>query len=551
MKRLLFSFIAVLCCMTSFAQWTTDPSVNTRASMVGQIYYGREVKTSKDGVTYILNIVKEDTNENGDDTSSYRLQILDKDGNMTFPEKGLVISKEKNWTSTSVGTKLFIDKDGNAIIIVCDCRNSTSYYRSCTVYKVAVDGTILWEKDLADSQLFADCVGMSIAQIDDGGYVFAFNSLDDDYVPTIRVEKLTNDGEVAWENPFILELSSALYAFPFIVDAGNNKIILTYVATSLSSSTDGWARLIDATDGSVSDEEIQIMADVSFANISPYSYIHVIPGPDNGALIGWQNYNSTDGAWESYVNYIKADGSWGFESTPYGLKLSYDDYNRMSPALYYDENNRSIYAVYRETDIIYQSYCGIFMQKISTNGELLWGAEGKANYEIQNNLTVSSPTIQGAGGSDFAIFYQTSGNNGEVSDVQCYAQKYDKDGNALWDEPVDFSTFVCYKTSLESSSLINNSYWILDWGDSRDTGDYTYLTLYVQTVNIDGVIGEITSDIDKIWIESQNCLKIYNTSGQLVKEVNDGNADINSIGLRPGLYIMKGNKSQNRKFIVK
>ncbi len=538
MKKVLFLFVAAFCCMTSFAQWTSDPYENTRVTLADQSNYGREVVTSEDGITYVISLVP-GYNDSGDFCLSFRLQVLDKDGYITLPEEGLIISNERARTYTVTNQYLFVDNEGNAIIMAADCRNSASNYLGYTVYKVAVDGTVLWQKDLADSDVFYGCAAMKGIQTTDGGYAFAYLSYDENAEMTIHVEKLTNDGKVAWNNPVKMSMTKGDLAYPYPIDAGDNQIMLIYVTGSQI-----WAHMIDFDGSDVWGSDTQVYKGANFAGIPAWTFVEVIPGPDGGAIASWQDYKDTEGVYSNWISYIKNDGSYGYPNTSDAVRISYDDYySKMAPKLYYDDNEKAVYAIYKEMNQGYQENCGIFVQKISNEGELLWGAEGKAIIDIQNNVQVGNATIQGADGSNVAIFYQT--NNITSTNAQSYAMKLDKDGNYLWDEAVSFTPVECNKDDLSSSCLIDDNYWVLTWEDSRDNA------LYAQIITVDGIIGEMTSSISLPKVVGQGSLSIYNISGQLVKKVSNGSVDINSLGLTPGMYIVKNANSESKKILVK
>ncbi|MDE5922315.1 MAG: hypothetical protein K2G79_02355, partial [Muribaculum sp.] len=72
---------------------------------------------------------------------------FDADGNPTFPAEGLLLCDYANWSYTVVNEYLMVDHEGNAIVVVHDCRNSSAKGKSYTAYKVNAKGEMLWGED--------------------------------------------------------------------------------------------------------------------------------------------------------------------------------------------------------------------------------------------------------------------------------------------------------------------------------------------------------------------------------------------------------------------
>ncbi len=102
---------------------------------------------------------------------------------------------------------------------------------------------------------------------------------------------------------------------------------------------------------------------------------------------------------------------------------------------------------------------GIFMQRVSADGEVLWGGR---------DLTVSGnyPFLANAGNNEFYMVYCT-GSGPEV-----YVQKYDFDGNAVWARPTlvygkgNFGTGGAMHTVLSVEPAKDGL--LVGWYDDRD-----------------------------------------------------------------------------------
>lgn len=540
-KRILLSLAAALCCLASVAQWSTE---DIRVTALDKENYGREVETTSDGTTYIVSVTPE-----GNSILSFRLQIVDKDGRMTLPEEGLVVSNERNRTWTATNRVLFVDRDGNAIIAVFDCRNAQPDVDDLgyTIYKIAPDGTSLWPGgvDLNGGRTHSSAAAMDITQTTDGGYVFAYESYGEE-LSEVHVEKLTADGEQAWTEQVVLADETRKYEYPYVVDAGDNQVMLVYVA---GTNQYVYARMLDFDGSSVWEEDTKVYQG-GFDDTPVWTHLNVQQAPGGGALVSWRDDRLNSGSFCNYVSYVKNDGTFGFPGGVNALQISYaEDYSRMNPDIVIDEANNCLYAVYRQYSQGRQSYCGIFMQKISLDGELLWGPEGKAVVDMQDDVSVGYATAQLSGDGGVTVFWQTNAQTG--GDVHSYAMKYDKDGNAVWTAPAEFSTVKSEKTDLRSSQLIDGKYWIVSWDDYRDDKDYGVSCLYMQRINTDGTVGATDpSGIQAVKAEG-GAATVYDTAGRSVTRIEAG-ADPAAAGLGSGIYIVKDELSgTTRKITIK
>ena len=484
MKRLLITLVIVLSFITAFAQWSNDAGQNNRITVSGQESYDYEVKTNKDGITYICFLTP--TKDIG--SFVYRIQILDKNGNKILPDMGKIISQERNTSWTMVNQHLMIDNDGNAIISVCDCRNSPSdaEYLSYTIYKVSPTGEILWDGkgvnlDQGGSHEFEAV--MCTAALDDGSYEFAYEC-DNGNLSQIAIYRLSKDGKFLWEKPIQLIDKEKTYEYPRLVYTGNNQTVLVY---TVGTNENLMARKINADGSSAWTSDTKIYRG-GFPDMPLQTNVKATAGPDEGVLVSWFDDREYTGSYSNYVSYIKSDGSYGFSTGIEGTKLSNaSDYSCMSPSVLLDNKTGNIYAIWSQKNQTLQTNQGIYMQKLSSEGELLWGKDGKAVIPIQDVSSYGYESIQKADNDNIAVFYMNSTGYGHV---QSYFQKFDKDGDSL-SCSIPFTTTDTEKSNLKTYSLQDNNHWLISWKEIRD--DTKEAGIFMQWLNADGTFGIPTS----------------------------------------------------------
>lgn len=130
------------------------------------------------------------------------------------------------------------------------------------------------------------------------------------------------------------------------------------------------------------------------------------------------------GPWVVYAYKIAPDGTmlWGGD----GLMLSSFGNDNISPRL----------AVLPDNSVVVtwsNNYSTVIAQRISTNGDLLWG-NGIAINNISAILLSPQPIIN----SDGSLLIQWISQTGPAwaAESKLYLQKYNLDGNVLWSEPI-------------------------------------------------------------------------------------------------------------------
>lgn len=488
MKKLLLSVAMIAASVSVMADnWPTDLNEAIVVKPYGESCYSIDMKTTDDGYTYLF------MQEPNEETIQQCLQIVKPDGSLVFPEGCITFSDEANISWIKVNDPITVDSDGNAIIAVCDKRFGTECY---TIYKFNKEGDELWSTSLNGGKGVDGSNGfVSIVCTEDGGYVISYMSYsDDETVPTwVTVEKLDKDGTVAWDEPVQMKSSTTGYSYPYVVDAGSSQVIMTYAK---GSAQDLMARMIDFDGTSVWGDDDLVLWQGGFSSNPLHTMISTQQGPDGGAVMAWMDPDALTGNYENRLSYIMNDGTYGFATGEEGTNISNNsDYSRGLSEVYYDEKEKAFYCLWQQWDQGYQSYHGLFMQKISLDGELLWGANGKAVIDMQDDDTYSYYEIRGAGEGQFAIFYMKLEGLAANNPVTCFMQIYDSEGN-LVGEPVEFAITDTNKTGLWVSDLIDNSYYIVSYEDNNE-GYYSKAIDYIQKINLSEATAIRSIDADK------------------------------------------------------
>lgn len=500
MKKLLTLLLLMAVSVMTWA-WESDTSINDAVTPEDISIYGYDVQTNGNGMTYVFF----QTPRSGGITM--RLQILDRDGKKTLGDEGIVVSDEANSSSTVVNQLMLVDREGNAVIPVSDWR-AGSRQPLYTVYKVNERGETLWSTTLNKGEANGSLANMQVVQVADGGYVTAYFRYGSGAY-YITLEKLSADGESQWIRNVYEE--GEMYSYPYLVDGGEGKVMLVYAVGSNYHLT---ARMIDA-DG---DDAWEHPVTFYTGGFSPIRAIHtairVKPAPEGGALVAWMHISGT---YENRLAWIKNDGTMAFGTEDGSVVVSNTtSLSRYLPNIFWDEDSRCVYAIYRQFDQGHQENQGLYMQKISQTGELLWGDDGKAVVEMQVEDQYDYPQVQSAGRGRIAVFYQSLEGHSSSGAVGSYMKLYDADGNEV-QQAVNFSTSEDTKSNLVVSPLLDGNHYLASWKvESSSAG-----RIYMQYVGIDGSTNTIeaaaTGDEGKPLQQSY-----YNAAGQRISQPQRG-----------------------------
>lgn len=515
MKRLLLTIaLGAMMAAPACAQWVEDTDSALVASGSNTSTYSYYSAINPNGYTFLLQWVPK-----GNAVPAPYLQIIDPDGKLTQGDEGLLLCANPNLTYLMVNDCLMIDSDGDAIIGIYDYRLGTST-PSYTIYKVTQTGDIKWSHTLNEAGDFEGGAKLSMAQLSDGSYVFAFEgwSYTEEVSNKVMIYHLNADGTDAWGG--VKELKDAEneedYSNPAVVNAGDGKVM---VIVAQGSNQDIVARCYNADGTEAWDEEVYIYSGGFIDGMPLHTMLDIIPGPKNGAVVTWINPDYTNGTYENRINYILPDGTitTGGEN---GVCISKDtSWSRMLPSVVYDANEESFYCVYRQFSQTVQSYHGINAQKVSTDGELLWGDKGEPIIEMQDTATYNYATIQLATEGRVAIFYlwQNNENGSYLTPVHGVMELRDDEGD-LAQEPVEFATSDALKYSLEATELIDGKYYIVAWEEQPDMNSNTY---HMQRVFLDGSVSAVET-ISKNEMRKLLRQEIYTADGKQTNALGKG-----------------------------
>ncbi|MBE6307642.1 MAG: T9SS type A sorting domain-containing protein [Bacteroidales bacterium] len=508
MKRIVAILFVMATMFGAMAQWSS----NVDESLL--IYSGetnvQEIAMAPNGNTWVY--LQAPANDGTGNLSVY-LQLLDSAGNKVFGEEPLLVSNKPTRTWTTCNTYLYADRDGNAIVAVHDIRNAVkTQYLSYTLYKISQKGEFLWGEDgigLEGTQAFPMNSHISMAQMDDNSYVCAWTSVKGESdIYEVKIQRISPDGEMLWDLEEV-KLSDpenkSHYTWPTVIDAGMNQAIIVYFK---GSNYDIYARKIDFDGTSAWSEDTRLYRSGWPYSIPAWSLVDVQPSGDGGVLVAWSDDRFMTGM-ATYMTYVQPNGEIGFAAGVDGQKLSYGDYQGVSVRCKYDPYTDTFLAIWRESysAVMYRA----LVQRLSKDGELLWGEEGLEIQPFTSNQ-YGYFSIQTAPDNQAAFFYMH--NQTQFSNTNACVTLVNTADTAVRKTTIFTDTLaVCEKSDLLSTSMHNNSYWTVLWND-----DYvsTNSTIRMHRINADLTLGNPNSD------DAVEAVRVDDTNFMAVSTIVDG-----------------------------
>ena len=461
MKKLTLLFIALTAFMVSQAQWVNDPVNNTfianTSDDAGEIYLATNPNT---GDTYM-----QWSSFVGGNGWSPTLQRLNFEGVPQWGPDGIHIAGHQ-FASYSQGFAMTTTTDGG--VVSCFAANDDHSY----AVKINPDGTFPWGEQ--GVQLFGG-LGFSRVEViatDDGGIWalgFDYNNLYLQYLNNTTGPVIT-----------ISDNGGQKCMFGQLTLGTNNKVFVTYeklgngMYTNKSIYVAGYN-----TDGTQFSPETLLMSEQTFQS----TYIHsaISDGMGGGYVYLWHpamyNFNV-------YVFHFNENGASTIMDTN-GTPVHSPDNNNLyiSADATVDPITHDIILVYEQTDAAYQSQCKIYINRITSYGEVLWG---------DGILVLDNGTVPCGGyridafeyGDGFSVIYHKGLSQTSMQST-VEAKGFDMDNhNELW------STQLCSnpynKTGDKNTPGFYAGQNISVWVNAETGG------LYGQNIGQDGSMGEIT-----------------------------------------------------------
>ncbi len=455
--------ILIFLTITSTAQWSNDPTVNTPISLAEKNQLKPEIISDGEGgaiitwYDYRLN-----------NTAAIYAQRISSAGNILWTENGVLISFS-NFSQTNPA--LVNDGNGGAYICWWDARNIPNF--SIYIQRINSAGVKQWQEDIKIAELTVSTGTSNSPKIKSdhlGGAVITWETDNSD----IKSQRINSDGSLLWgANGLTVVNDNSVQTIPDLIcdDAGNT--IITWL-DHRNSSPDIYVQKIS------SNGIPQWSANgIQLTDASGYqTYPAITSDGANGAVVTWVDYR--DGIFpDIYAQKINSNGTIAWVQNGAGICVF--DTIQTNPII--TSNIDGVYICWNDYR---NGNSDLFMQKLDMNGNMLWTNNG---VSVTSNLAdekFQSMIINNIG--NLVVTWTDSRNGTMNQDI--YSQALNVNGGLIWEQQ---GIPVCTANNNQALSRIvesSNGSSIIVWYDGRTPQNFD---IYAQKVLNDGTLGNPTS----------------------------------------------------------
>lgn len=454
--QVLFLFI-LLSPLTTLAQWNTNTSVNLEISSLATADMV-SVPTS-DGKTWIAFY-----HEN---TGNYdmRAQLIDENGYKLLGPDGILVSNQSSGTAIFVFNAC-VDNQNNLII---GCQDQRTGSMKAVLYKISPTGSHLWNPL---GVVLAEGLAPYPAALSNNDIVVAWN---DDASSTLKVQKISSAGSIAWTNPITILVGSSTTTRGQIVGNLNEKFTLVYQKYGGGISTNLYAQMFNSS-GTALYAPLQICNQTT----APYRYYSITSEADT-TYFGY--YSSTGLRFNSFTQRINPNGTipWGMNGSAFNTYTSGADNYQMETSIGHEPGSPYIWSVCSFSDPNQDDY-GVYVQKyLKSTGARQFTDMGKPVYQVSASRDIRAGEIAVVNDNPMFASYDV--------DYKIYATRLNTSGDFIW--PGNRVEISSTTTSLGNPkgrygfTKISENRCAGIWTEDRGSGDHAY----AQGISVGGLIG--------------------------------------------------------------
>lgn len=471
-KKLTLFIYALVFIIPLHAQWNEDAAINKRISNLTGDQTLPKISKGPDGDYFIGYFSQENNNYN------VRLQKLDHKGNILWPENGILISDHESMTWIT-DWDMTVDHENHAVITFQDIRTGDN---NTVAYRISPEGDFVWGEDgiMLSSTANFD-VSPIVAITHSNNAVFAWQSNNN-----IIMQKINPAGEKQWgEWGLTMTDPTIRFTWPQLLPVGEDDFIMKYYQDT--GPFNAPTRRLFAQRYNSSGEGVWDSPASLFIQGSITAWTQILPminDGDDGFFMAWHDYTQSGTIASPKIQHVSSTGQVSFGEN--GLLLSNrDDFNQLTPVItmppladgatyiYWDETNGA------------QNQWGIYGQKVSATGELLWGETGKMIFPVDGqNLSVE----QVVSVDDEVILLYSFALGASASSIR--AAKLDKTGQFSWEPEFVYVSSASSSKSNIVVSEFDQSQWVLAWKDGRDDSP----NIFAQNFTPEGTLGPVEEE---------------------------------------------------------
>lgn len=457
MKHIYTTTCLLFCCLSSFAQWNSNTSLNLEVA--GLNVADLQTATTSDGKTWVAFY------NNNAGNYDMRAQLLDANGNKLLGPDGVLVCDQPSGSATFV-FNVCLDASNNLIIAF---QHEVSGINTAVITKVNTDGSLPW--GTSPVQLGAGLAPYP-ALLTNGETVVAWNNSSP---ATLYMQKLSATGTTVWGSPIAVTVGATNTTRGQIVANPNGYFTMVMQRKGVGVSTTLFAQRYSNDGVAQWPSAIQL----STRTTSGARYYSILVDADT-TFFGY--YASSGSRFFSHVQRINPDGllPWGENGANFSTYSTGSEPYQQTTNIAHAANSPFIWGMCTYTNTA-QSQSGVYVQKFSyANGQALLDPLGKEVYPISANMDAQTGKLALVADDPLFMSYDAS--------YKIYTARLDALGDFVWaGNRVEISSTTASlatpKGRFAFTNLVNNQV-VGVWYENRGT-EYR---AYAQNISGGGVI---------------------------------------------------------------
>ena len=445
--KLIFT-IAITCSVAS-AQWPDTPDTNLGICTASGEQAITKLVSTTDGGCYVSWF---DNRGGGYDVF---MQRLNASGEAQWETNGIMIA-DRGYSSV-MDFGLTVDSSGNAVVTY---RNDVASGDTIEVSAVNTAGTILWTTTVQNGGPFV--ASPVITTVDDGVIVGWINDEDS------KFQKLHSDGNAAWLSP--LTMSDPAGGSLYVADL-HPSLDGSVIASFVQYTTFWGTKVLKAQriSGSGSTMWVGLVSVMLDNSLQMGAYPDFVSDNNGGGFFTWYGV----GPLQCYATRISSNGAMWFGGQVQ-VASSFGSTERVNPV---GVRDGSEFVVFFRSQDNSQSEDGIGVQRLSTNGGLLWGNAGISLKPTSSSPQYGNFAAAKTDGGVVLVYAESPSFGNDVMN----ALSVDAAGTVEWTASVSLTP----SSKSRTDALGVGGGIVLAWQDDRSGSN----DIYGQRINGDGSLG--------------------------------------------------------------
>ena len=307
----------------------------------------------------------------------------------------------------------------------------------------------------------------------DGGVVFVWSDTRTG-IRDVWAQKYDANGNKMWaEDGLLVNGELSRQEDPVIIESGNGDVIIAWIDFRHQDAGDVYAQKISSNGVLQWAAEGVPLCLFDGIQIS----LNIVPDGNGGAFVIWLDGRDLGVVSDIYGTHIDTNGNivsgWSTDGNP----IANANGSQNQHTFWEDGSNGAIIAWHDTRD---PNNADIYMQRIASDGDLLWNEDG-------NLLTGAvgpqeKPKITPDGTGNFIFSWRDLGTD-IFGDIK--AQRVDLNGNLLWASEVEVYIGEAIQQNARITKASDNGA-IIVWEDGRNEISENYKDIYAQKLDING-----------------------------------------------------------------